>query len=167
MLPTAGVAFVARNLGADAGVVISASHNPYQDNGIKVFTGEGSKLSDEQEQQIEELVLVGDAGSPATAAPAVPAAQMLEGATELYIDFLKGSFPRDLSLTGVKVAMDTANGATCKVAPAVFTKLGAEVIVIHNQPDGMNINRDCGSEHTEDLGGLVEVGRRHRSGLRR
>jgi phosphoglucosamine mutase len=155
VLPTAGVAYVTRDLGADAGVVISASHNPYHDNGIKVFCGNGSKLSDDQEQQIEDLILGEDPKAPATAAQDETHEKALDGATERYIAFLKDTFPPALSLKGLKVALDTANGAACMVAPAVFAELGAEVIVIHEHPNGININDNCGSEHTEDLRGLV------------
>ena len=153
VLPTPGVALLTRSMDADAGVVISASHNPYQDNGIKVFSGKGFKLSDAEELQIESLVL----GAPAAGAEAGASdcTETLSDATERYIAFLKGTFPRGLSLKGLKVALDTANGAAYRVAPAVFAELGAEVVCIHDQPSGTNINDHCGSEHTEDLRRLV------------
>jgi phosphoglucosamine mutase len=156
VLPTPGVSFVARSLGADAGVVISASHNPYQDNGIKVFAGNGFKVSDEEEGQIEELVLGGALGAPA---PAATQAETLDDAGRSYVDFLKHTLPGALSLEGLKVALDAANGATSQVAPVVFAELGAQVTVIHDRPHGTNINDRCGSEHTEDLRGtVIQVG---------
>lgn len=154
VLPTPGVALLARTLGADAGVAISASHNPYQDNGIKVFSGAGFKLTDEEEEQIEHLVLSRDLAAPVRTGEG-NRARIVDDATRSYVDFLKGTFPAELSLGGVKIALDTANGATSLVAPAVFGELGAEVRGIHDHPDGTNINDRCGSEHTEDLRGLV------------
>lgn len=151
VLPTPGIAFLAQSMRADAGMVVSASHNPYQDNGIKVFSGEGFKLSDEQEEAIEELVL--GQGLPQMVPPpdAMGRAYRLEDAAGRYIVFLKNTFPRSLSLEGMKIVLDTANGATYKVAPATFAELGADVIAIHNTPNGLNINKDCGSQHTADL----------------
>jgi phosphoglucosamine mutase len=152
VLPTPGVSFIARSIGAQAGVVISASHNPYQDNGIKVFSGTGFKLSDAEEEQVEDLVLGNTPGTPASAAGQ---SESLDDSVRRYVDFLKHTLPQSVYLGGVKVALDTANGATSEVAPLVFSELGAEVAVIHNNPDGTNINDRCGSEHTEDLRALV------------
>jgi phosphoglucosamine mutase len=151
VLPTPGIAFMTGSMRADAGVVISASHNPYHDNGIKVFSAAGFKLSDEQEREIEELVLGG--GLPGMLPPAhdMGRAYRLEDAQGRYIVFLKNTFPRTLSMEGMKIVLDTANGATYRVAPATFTELGAHVTVIHDEPDGLNINEHCGSQHTEDL----------------
>ncbi|MGI5939720.1 MAG: phosphoglucosamine mutase [Thermoleophilia bacterium] len=151
VLPTPGIAFLTQSMRADAGIMVSASHNPYQDNGIKIFSGAGFKLSDEQEAAIEELVLGG--GLPGMVAPPqeIGRAYRLEDAAGRYIVFLKNTFPRSLSIEGVKIVLDTANGATYRVAPAIFTELGADVTVIHDRPNGLNINKDCGSQHTTDL----------------
>ena len=151
VLPTPGIAFMAECMRADAGIVISASHNPYQDNGIKIFSGNGFKLSDAQEDEIEKLILSG------TLPELVPPPQNMGHAYRLndvhgrYIVFLKNTFPRSLSMEGLKIAMDVANGATYTVAPEAFTELGADLKVIHNTPNGLNINDKCGSQHTEDL----------------
>jgi phosphoglucosamine mutase len=154
VLPTPGVAFMSRAVAADAGVVISASHNPYRDNGIKVFGGQGFKLTDEQEEQLEVLVLDRGLDSPVLAGES-NRTQTLDDGTQRYAGFLEGTLPAGLSLKGVKIALDTANGATSQVAPAVFGALGAELAGIHDHPNGTNINDRCGSEHTEDLRGLV------------
>jgi phosphoglucosamine mutase len=143
VLPTPGIAFVAQSMRADAGIVISASHNPYQDNGIKIFSGSGFKLSDLLESKtLHSLVPpVKDMGQ----------AFRLEDVHGRYIVFLKNTFPRDLSIEGMKIVLDTANGATYKVAPETFWELGADIEVIHNTPNGININDNCGSQHTQDL----------------
>jgi phosphoglucosamine mutase len=151
VLPTPGIAFMTESMRADAGVVISASHNPYQDNGIKVFSGAGFKLSDAQEAAIEELILGGKLPEMVPPPHDMGRAYRLDDATGRYIVFLKNTFPRSLSMEGLKVVLDTANGATYKVAPEAFTELGADVTVIHSAPDGLNINKDCGSQHTDDL----------------
>jgi len=151
VLPTPGIAFITESMRADAGVVISASHNPYQDNGIKVFSGAGFKLSDEQEATIEDLMLGGKLPEMVPPPHDMGRAYRLEDAAGRYIVFLKNTFPRSLSMEGMKIVLDTANGATYKVAPAAFTELGADVTVIHNEPDGLNINENCGSQHTDDL----------------
>lgn len=151
VLPTPGIAYITESMRADAGVVISASHNPYQDNGIKVFSGSGFKLTDEQEAAIEDLVLGGQLPGMVPQPQEMGRAYRLEDAAGRYIVFLKNTFPRALSLEGMKIVLDTANGATYRVAPELFTELGADVTVIHNEPDGLNINEGCGSQHTEDL----------------
>jgi phosphoglucosamine mutase len=151
VLPTPGIAFITESMRADAGAVISASHNPYQDNGIKIFSGGGFKLSDDQEDKIEELILGGKLPDMVPQPHDMGRAYRLEDAAGRYIVFLKNSFPRTLSMEGMKIVLDTANGATYKVAPAAFTELGAEVIVIHNAPNGVNINENCGSQYTGDL----------------
>ncbi len=151
VLPTPGIAYITESMRADAGFVVSASHNPYQDNGIKVFAGSGFKLSDEQEAEIEDLILGGQLASMVPPPRDMGKAVRLADAMARYIVFLKNTFPRTLSLEGVKIAMDVGNGATYEVAPAVFRELGAEVTVIHNRPDGLNINDNCGSQHTRDL----------------
>ena len=150
-LPTPGIAFITESMRADAGAVVSASHNPFQDTGIKIFSGAGFKLSDKQEEQIEELVLGGRLPEMVPPPNEIGRAYRLADAAGRYIVFLKNTFPRSLSMEGLKIVLDTANGATYKVAPAVFTELGAEVTVIHNTPNGLNINEECGSQHTEDL----------------
>jgi phosphoglucosamine mutase len=151
VLPTPGISFITESMRADAGVVISASHNPYQDNGIKVFSGAGFKLSDEQEAAIEELILGGRLPEMVPPPHGMGRAYRLEDAAGRYIVFLKNTFSRALSMEGLKIVLDTANGATYKVAPEAFTELGADVTVIHNAPDGLNINANCGSQHTDDL----------------
>jgi phosphoglucosamine mutase len=151
VLPTPGIAFMTGSMRADAGVVISASHNPYQDNGMKVFSGAGFKLSDEQESEIEDLILGGKLPGMLPPPQDMGRAYRLEDAQGRYIVFLKNTFPRTLSMEGMKIVLDTANGATYRVAPATFSELGADVTLIHNEPDGLNINLHCGSQHTEDL----------------
>lgn len=155
VLPTPGIAYITESMRANAGFVVSASHNPYQDNGIKVFAGTGYKLSDADEEEIEELILGGELPGMAPAASGIGRAHRLEDAIGRYTVFLKNAFPRELSLEGVKIAMDVANGATYRVAPAVFRELGADVTVIHDEPNGFNINDNCGSQHTQDLRRVV------------
>jgi len=151
VLPTPGIAFVAQSMRADAGIVISASHNPYQDNGIKIFSGSGFKLSDEQEEAIEDLMLSNKLHELVPPVKEMGQAFRLEDVHGRYIVFLKNTFPRDLSIEGMKIVIDTANGATYKVAPDTFWELGAKIELIHNTPNGININDNCGSQHTQDL----------------
>ena len=151
VLPTPGIAFIAQSMRADAGIVISASHNPYQDNGIKIFSGNGFKLSDEQEETIEELMLSNTLHTLVAPVKDMGQAFRLDDVNGRYIVFLKNTFPRDLSMEGMKIVMDTANGATYRIAPEMFWELGADVEAIHNIPNGININDKCGSQHTEDL----------------
>ncbi len=151
VLPTPGIAFATFSMRADAGIVISASHNPFQDNGIKIFGGGGYKLSDEQENHIEDLMMGGKLPQMVPAAADMGRAFRLDDTPGRYTVFLKNTFPRDLSLEGMKIILDTANGATYKVAPEVFWELGANVETIHNTPNGLNINDNCGSQHTSDL----------------
>ncbi|MCF8145231.1 MAG: phosphoglucosamine mutase [Deltaproteobacteria bacterium] len=151
VLPTPGIAFITQSMRADAGIVISASHNPYQDNGIKIFSGAGYKLSDEKEATIEDLILKGRLPEMTPPAKDMGRAKRIDDVLGRYIVFIKNTFPRRLSMEGMKIVIDAANGATYKVAPAVFAELGADVEVIHNTPDGININDDCGSQYTEDL----------------
>ncbi len=149
-MPTPAVAMLTRSLRADLGVVISASHNPYQDNGIKLFGPDGYKLSDETELEIERRM---DADlSAARAAPdALGRAWRLDDAEGRYIEFAKNTFPRESTLDGFKIAIDCANGAAYKVAPTVLWELGAEVIPIGTEPDGFNINVNCGSTSPQTL----------------
>src|SRR4030042_242934 len=151
VLPTPGIAFMAQTMPAHAGIVTPASHNPYQDNGIKIFSGSGFKLSDEQETAIEDLMLSNTLHSLVPPVKDMGQAFRLEDVHGRYIFFLKNTFPRDLSIEGMKIVLDTANGATYKVAPDTFWELGADIEVIHNTPNGININDKCGSQHTEDL----------------
>lgn len=151
VLPTPGIAYITESMRASAGFVVSASHNPYQDNGIKIFSGSGYKLSDEQEAEIEDLILGGQLPSMVPPPADMGRAHRLEDAIGRYTVFLKNAFPRELSLDGMKIAMDVGNGATYKVGPAVFRELGADVTVINDEPNGFNINDDCGSQHTERL----------------
>ena len=151
VLPTPGIAFIAQSMRAHAGIVISASHNPYQDNGIKIFSGSGFKLSDEQEVEIEKLMLSNTLHTLVPPVKEMGQAFRLQDVHGRYIVFLKSTFPRDLSVEGMKIVLDTANGATYRVAAETFWELGADVTVIHNAPNGININDKCGSQHTEDL----------------
>ena len=151
VLPTPGIAFITQSMRADAGVVISASHNPYQDNGIKIFSGNGFKLSDEEEEEIEELILGNQLPEMVPPVKEMGQAYRLEDVHGRYIVFLKNTFPRHLTMEGVKIVLDTANGATYRIAPDTFIELGANVEVMHNVPNGLNINDRCGSQHTQDL----------------
>ena len=147
-MPTPGIAYLTRTLRACAGIVISASHNPYADNGIKFFSSEGAKLRDDLEEAMEatlELPMVTVDSSR------LGKAERVEDAAGRYIEFCKSTVPLGLSLRGLKVVVDCANGATYHVAPSVFEELNAEVIPIGVDPDGLNINRECGSTHPEEL----------------
>jgi len=151
VLPTPGIAFATISMRADAGIVISASHNPFQDNGVKIFGGNGFKLSDEQEEVIENLILEGKLPQMVPCVSDMGQAFRLEDVHGRYIVFLKNTFPRELSIEGMKIVLDTANGATYKVAPEAFWELGAKVETIHANPNGLNINDRCGSQETHDL----------------
>lgn len=153
-LPTPGIAFLAQSMRADAGVVISASHNPFQDNGIKFFSRDGFKLPDEVEAQIEALVEDGVDG-PRPTAQEVGKAFRIDDAVGRYIVFLKNTFPRDLTLEGLRIVLDCANGAAYKVAPAVLEELGAELVLIGVRPNGANINQNCGAVHPEGMARAV------------
>ena len=143
-MPTPAVAMLTRSLRADLGVMISASHNPYQDNGIKLFGPDGFKLSDEVEAEIEARME--DDGDGHRAGPArLGRAKRLDDAEGRYIEFVKNSFPRKLRLDGLKIVIDCANGAAYRVAPAVLWELGADVVTVGVEPDGLNINKGCGS----------------------
>ncbi|WP_303981094.1 phosphoglucosamine mutase [Dongia mobilis] len=162
-LPTPAVAMLTRSMRADLGVMISASHNPYEDNGIKLFGPDGYKLSDEIEAEIESRML--GAGFEAALGLA-PSAQLgrakrIDDAQGRYIEFVKSSFPKGLSLEGMRVVVDCANGAAYKVAPTVLWELGADVVAIANEPDGTNINAACGAVHTERLCDQVKASCAH------
>ncbi len=152
-LPTPAIALLTRSMRADLGVMISASHNPYQDNGIKLFDPEGFKLSDETEAAIEALMDGELAGGAAP--PRLGRAMRLDDAAGRYIEAAKRSVPRACTLEGLRVVVDCAHGAAYRVAPTVLFELGAEVVAIGNEPDGININQGCGSTHPEALSALV------------
>lgn len=151
ILPTPGIAFLTGSMRADAGIVISASHNPLEDNGIKIFDSEGFKLPEEKEAAIEELLFSESISSLHPAPRELGRATRLNDAGGRYIVFLKHSFPKNISIDGIRVALDCAHGATYKVAPDTFRELGADVTTLFNEPDGRNINVDCGSQHPQTL----------------
>ncbi len=150
-MPTPAIAFLTSSMRADAGVVISASHNPFQDNGIKLFSNDGFKLPDHLEARIEELMESSTLNKEMPTGEGVGKAYRIDDARGRYIVFLKHTFPKDLALDGLKIVLDCANGATYKVAPAVFEELGAEVIKIGIQPTGTNINEACGALHPQNM----------------
>jgi phosphoglucosamine mutase len=151
-MPTPAVAHMTRSLGAAAGIVISASHNPFEDNGIKFFSGTGQKLPDAQQQRIEELL---DEPMSHVRPHRLGKARRIDDATGRYVEYCKGTVAFGTRLDGLTLVVDCANGATYRIAPSVFRELGAEVIAIHDQPDGVNINRDCGSTHPGRLQAAV------------
>jgi len=150
-MSTPGIAFITHSMRADAGVVISASHNPYQDNGIKIFSRNGFKLPDADEDEIEDLITSGRIKDIRPTANEIGKAQRIDDASGRYIVFCKNTFPEDQTLEGMKIVLDCANGATYKLAPTIFSELGAAVTAIHCDPNGTNINDNCGSQHTADL----------------
>jgi len=141
-MPTPAVAYLTRTFRASAGIVISASHNPFQDNGVKFFSSEGTKLSDETELKIEEYL---DRDIETVSSENLGKVERVDDAAGRYIEFCKRSIPTDVSLEGLRIVVDCANGATYHVSPEVFTDLGADVIKIAAEPDGLNINRNCGA----------------------
>lgn len=161
-LPTPGISFITSSMRADAGVVISASHNAYQDNGIKFFSRDGFKLPDEVELRMEELIYSGKIDDLRPVADEVGKAFRIDDAVGRYVVFLKNTFPRDLDLSGLKIVLDCAHGAGYKVAPAVLNELGAEVVLLGAEPNGLNINDGVGSLHPE---GIAEAVREHRADL--
>ncbi len=154
-LPTPGIAFITNSMRADAGVVISASHNAYQDNGIKFFTKLGQKLPDEMELKLEKLMFSEELDLLRPTADEVGRAFRIDDATGRYVVFLKHAFPRDLELRGLRIVLDCANGAAYKVAPAVLQELGAEVITLGVNPNGTNINAGCGSLYPQVMAKAV------------
>ena len=148
-VPTPGIAFLTRSLRADAGVVISASHNPFEDNGIKFFGRDGFKLPDEVEKKMEDLIYSGAIDSVRPTASEIGKAFRIDDAIGRYNEFVKSSIPRGLDLSGLHIVVDSANGAAYKIGPRVLTELGAEVHSLYDQPSGMNINQGCGSLHPE------------------
>ncbi|RFZ87012.1 phosphoglucosamine mutase [Shinella sp. WSJ-2] len=149
-IPTPAVAMLTRSLRADIGVMISASHNPFYDNGIKLFGPDGYKLSDEIEMEIEEL-LEKDMMAQLAKSAEIGRAKRIDGVHDRYIEHAKRTLPRDVTLQGLRIAIDCANGAAYRVAPAALWELGADVVTIGNEPDGLNINLECGSTHPETL----------------
>jgi len=149
-IPTPAVAMLCRSLRADIGVMISASHNPYPDNGIKLFGPDGYKLSDDIELSIERK-MESDMSHEVATGHDIGRAQRVEGDIYRYIEFAKRTMPREVRLEGLRVVVDCANGAAYKAAPLALWELGAEVITIHNEPNGININQECGSTHPDSL----------------
>lgn len=154
-LSTPGVAFVTQSMRADAGIMISASHNPYYDNGIKIFTADGYKLPDDLEDEIERLVFSKETDRHRPTADLVGKAYRIDDVHWRYLVFLKSLFPKDLDLLGLRIVLDCANGAAYKVAPLVFEELGAEVIKKGVGPNGLNINDKCGALHPENIAGAA------------
>ncbi|MHB2267785.1 phosphoglucosamine mutase [Aliihoeflea sp. PC F10.4] len=149
-IPTPAVAMLARSLRADIGVMISASHNPFFDNGIKLFGPDGYKLSDTIEQEIEDMI-DGDLDQALATSDGLGRAKRIDGVQDRYIEFAKRTLPRAMSLSGLRIVVDCANGAAYKVAPNALWELGADVVTINDDPNGFNINEDCGSTHPLNL----------------
>jgi phosphoglucosamine mutase len=160
-VPTPGIAFLTRSLRADAGVVISASHNPYEDNGIKFFGRDGFKLPDETEKKMEDLIFSGEIDSIRPTAAEIGKAFRIDDAVGRYNEFVKSSFPRGMDLSGLRIVVDSANGAAYKIGPSILMELGAEVISLYDQPTGMNINQGCGSLHPEVISRAVTANKAH------
>jgi len=154
-VPTPGIAMLTRSMRCDIGVMISASHNPYADNGIKLFGPAGDKLSDDVEAKIERLI-DSDMDERRAKPAALGRAKRIDGVQDRYVEYAKRTLPRNMSLSGVKVVIDCANGAGYKVAPAALWELGAEVVAMGDEPDGFNINRDVGSTAPEALSARVK-----------
>lgn len=151
VIPTPGIAYLTGSMRADAGIVISASHNPFQDNGIKIFGGEGFKLPDDTEAAIEDLIFANNLHTLHPSPTELGKAYRMEDARGRYIVFLKHTFPRKFTLEGTKIVLDCSHGATYRVAPETFFELGAEVSTLFNEPNGKNINLHCGSQHPDAL----------------
>ncbi len=150
-MPTPGIAFLTSSMRADAGIVISASHNPFQDNGIKIFSNDGYKLPDEKELEIENLIFSNNMHKLHPSPNELGKAYRIDDAKGRYIVFLKNTFPKEYTLEGTKVVLDCSHGATYRVAPETFFELGADVTSIFAEPNGHNINDKCGSQHPETL----------------
>jgi len=160
-VPTPGIAFLTRSLRADAGVVISASHNPYEDNGIKFFGRDGFKLPDALEARMEELIFSGAIDAIRPTAAEIGKAVRIDDAIGRYNEYVKSSLPRGMDLTSLRVVVDSANGAAYKIGPRILLELGADVISLYDQPNGMNINQGCGSLHPEVISRAVIANRAH------
>jgi phosphoglucosamine mutase len=154
VLPTPGIAYITASTDADAGIVISASHNPFYDNGIKIFKRDGFKLLDEKEAEIEKILLSDGISSICRKVRMTGGVYKIDDAEQNYIDFLLSKVPENFC-QGLKIIIDCSNGATCKIAPELFARLGAEVETLFNNPDGKNINENCGSENTLELRRIV------------
>ncbi len=158
-VPTPGIAFLTRSLRADAGVVISASHNPYEDNGIKFFGRDGFKLPDSAEAKMEELIFSGAVDSIRPTAAEIGKALRIDDALGRYNEYVKSSLPRGMDLTGIRIVVDSANGAAYRIGPSILSELGADVISLYDHPNGMNINQGCGSLHPEVISRAVVANR--------
>lgn len=154
-LPSPGVAYITRSLRADAGIVLSASHNPYEDNGIKFFRHDGYKLDDGVESRIEHLVLSGEIDAIRPTAGKIGRATRIDDALGRYVEHAKQSFPRGRTLESLRIVVDCANGAAYKSTPCILRELGADLTVFHNAPNGTNINADCGSTYPAEIARLV------------
>lgn len=150
-LPTPAIAFITKTMRADAGVMISASHNIFSDNGIKFFDPDGFKLPDEVEKQIEDFVLTPKSDSLRPHGEQIGRAFRVDDASGRYIEFLKSTFPKNLNLKGLKIVVDCANGAGYKIGPQLFSEMGAEVVSLGVKPNGTNINENCGALHPENM----------------
>ncbi len=155
-LPTPGVAYITRSLRADGGIVLSASHNPYEDNGIKFFRHDGYKLDDAIEQRIESLVFTGEIENIRPTAGKIGQARRIDDALGRYVEHAKASFPKGLTLEGIRIAVDAGNGAAYKSTPWILRELGATCSVFHDKPDGRNINANCGSTYPNEIARLVK-----------
>jgi phosphoglucosamine mutase len=160
-VPTPGIAFLTRSLRADAGVVISASHNPFEDNGIKFFGKDGFKLPDEVEKKMEDLIFSGTIDAIRPTASEIGKAFRIDDAIGRYNEFVKSSIPRGMDLSGLRIVVDSANGAAYKIGPRILTELGADIISLYDQPSGMNINQECGSLYPEVVSRAVLVNQAH------
>jgi phosphoglucosamine mutase len=161
-LPTPGLAFLTRTLRLDAGIVISASHNPFEDNGIKFFSSEGFKLPDALEEKIEELMPDEGLQRHRPKGTEIGKAYRLDDASGRYIEYIKSTLPKGMNFEGIKIVVDCANGAAYKITPSLLRELGAEVISINDKPDGININVNCGSQHIE---GLLQAVKHHKANI--
>jgi len=161
-LPTPAIAFLAKDMRADAGIIISASHNPYSDNGIKIFDKDGFKLKDEVEAKIESLMFSDELHQGFSPPERLGMVMDLLDAKSRYIVFAKRSFPRDMTLEGIKVVIDCANGAAYEVAYTIFHELGADVVMTGNDPNGVNINDNCGALHPENI---IELVKKHKADM--
>ena len=156
-MPTPAVAYLTESMRCDAGIMISASHNPFEDNGIKFFDNHGNKLSTQAEAQIEEIFHDNDLRMEnRVTGKEIGSAKRIDDVIGRYIVSIKSSFPTDLTLQGVRIVLDCANGAAYKVAPTILEELGAEVITLHNKPNGYNINDNCGATHPNNIGKIVQ-----------
>jgi phosphoglucosamine mutase len=155
-VPTPALAFLTRDMRCNAGVMITASHNPYQDNGIKFFAADGFKLPDDEEARIERLIESGEVNRLSVPPDEIGQAWRIEDARGRYVVYLKNAFPRDLTLEGMRIVVDCANGAAYRAAPTVLRELGAEVFTLGVEPNGRNINDDCGSLYPERAAAKVK-----------